>query len=76
MSFNVALGLVCGGCKRLNCFPLIFSNVSSTQHWGLLTLMALGSNYGWESAVVPCQHPGFGIARQAAAEHREKDETV
>lgn len=58
MSFNVALWLVCGGCKRmLNCSPLIFSNVTSTQKWGLLTLATLGSNYGWESAVVPCQHP-------------------
>lgn len=58
MSFNVALWLVCGGCKRrLNCFLLTLSNVSSTQKWGLPTLMTLGSNYGWESAVVPCQHP-------------------
>lgn len=36
-------------------FLPVFSNVSSTQKWGLLPLTTLGSNYGWESAVAPCQ---------------------
>ena len=50
-------GFVVGAKGWTSYFLPVFSNVSSTQKWVLLTLVTLGSNYGWESAVAPCQHP-------------------